>query len=258
MTSATGNEDEARGRNEAVVALFVHLFHDVFSPEFQVSEAAKPTVAPAIFFGWAHKFFETAYDPLPLQEAAKTTPEAWATAVDLVNGGGAVEAMRQVWFQIVLARRPKPTRELHSINVMVGLTWSDKTLGLMQMFISKEMISGAKPFDDALATALIDYNARQLVTRIAASGLDAQYTEAAKTRVTGPEPEDPFEVCMGLLLKFIPQLKPALQEPVKNYMRFAQQMIRPPIPASIIQQYQAELRRAEAADAGRPAGGWNI
>ena len=119
------------------------------------------------------------------------------------------------------------------------------------------MIDNATGFNDALTAAIMAHNFRTLLGMVVENGLDKLHDASQEYRFTSPAPEDPYDVTMGLILKHIPQLKPELQEPVKNFMRLAQQCIRPPVPKHIVEAYAARKKQSEAKASGKPTGGWN-
>lgn len=254
--TAEDQHDEKREAGERIVTLLRHLFHNKFCPMNDVTEDQKGGVLPAYFYGWLHKHMILMNTDTEC-EAAGVSLADWSNLVDIVDGGGAVEQLVQQWYTIVLSTRPQPKHPLQSLNMIVVATWEDKTISITQSFLSKEMIQNETGFNDPLTAAIMAHNFRTLLAMIVKNGLDKLHDSSQDYRFTSPAPEDPYDVTMGLILKHIPQLKPELQEPVRNFMRLAQQCIRPPVPKHLVEAYAARKKQAEAKAIGKPQGGWN-
>ena len=264
-TTKQGSPDPKRNRDEKLVVLLRHLFHNKFAPAEEIQDAKKAEVLPAFFCQWLDQNV-ILMDAQSECEAAGVEPDSWEHMTNVLGSGAADQAMFGVWYSICLPDRVTK-HELHDINVVVNLTWADKTISTLQAFVSREMFDNDEGFTDHIVAGILRNNMRALLDRMVAEGLDNLHDEAQKTNVfTSVAPEDPFEVLMGWIIKHmlrgepIPpghKLKPELVKPVENYMRLAQQCIRMPIPKHIVDGFKARQRAAEAKAAGKPKGGWD-
>lgn len=262
MASDT-REPNNQDRDENAVKLLRVLFHDVFCPAEGVQDDRKPQVLPVYFYGWLDKHW-TEFDQDDLSRKAGTDEETWAFVRRLLESGQAPEATGGIWYTVVLAGRPKPAVEVASVNLVCNVTFADKSISTAQAFVSREMFDGPG-FDDALFFTVLRNLMKQVIESMMGSGLTGLHQEAAKNQFTSQHPNDPFEVLMGWVIKHMlrgepmpGKLSPELVKPVETYMRLAQQCIRPPIPAHIINQFRARQQQADAKEQGKVRGGWNV
>lgn len=260
-----GTPDPKRSRDEKLVLLLRHLFHGKFCEAENVPPEKRAEILPAFFCGWLDANTNL-MDPHEECEAAGVEADTWEHMSNVIASGAAPEAMFGVWYSICMPAR-ETKHELHDINVVVNLTWSDKTISTLQAFVSREMFENDEGFTDHIVAGILRNNMRALLDRMVAEGLDKLHDESQKANTfTSVAPEDPFEVLMGWIIKHmlrgepIPpghKLKPELVKPVENYMRLAQQCIRMPIPKHIVDGFKARQRQLEGKEAGKPRGGWD-
>ncbi len=259
---AQGNK---RDRDENLVRLFGHLFHEHFCAAENIPPQKKMHVLAAFFCGWCDRNM-LLMDAEDVCAKADVPAETWEHARTLIEGGTAPESLYGVWYSIVLSDRPPPERTVTSINMVTNLTYSDGTISTTCSFISREMFDNDAGFSDHIVAGILRNSARQMLDKMMEEGVDGLWKEAQKNKFTSPEPEDPFEVLMGWIIKHLVggepvppghKLKPALRDPVMRYMRLAQQCIRPPIPKQVIDAFKARQRQAEAKEQGKPRGGWD-
>lgn len=237
-------------RSDNIVKLLRVLFHEDFCPDNDIAPHQKVGVLPAYFCGWLDKHMNIRTGENECDKAG-VPHETWGFVQNMLGSGIAVEQLVSVWYTIVLADRPKPLHPLKSIQTLVLLTWNDGTISPINAFATNEMLQTPDNcFTDDLVAQIINNNARALVQKTAESPLDALHDGASSIRFSASEPEDPYDVFMGIILKAIPQLKPTIREPVKNYMRLCQAIIRPVVPAAVLRQFQS--RQAKPA-----TGGWD-
>lgn len=248
----TPDPDEAKRRTEECVKLLRRFFHVHYCPDTDIAQAQKPQVLPAYFCGWCDKHM-VLLDADAECEAAEVPRDTWEYLTDLFASGVAPERIQSIWYLICLSDRPKPGHDLKAINVFAMLTWADGTISPVQAYMTGEMIqTPGQGFTDDLVAQIISGNARALVEQIASEPLDVQHDKASAVRYRSAAPEDAYEVMMGLIMSNIPKLKPELQDPVRNYMRLAQAIIRPVVPA---QAYRAF--KARGGQDKKLTGGWD-
>lgn len=256
-THDDGQPTPEQVNSELACRLLAHVFHEKFCVQEEIADAQKSGVLPAYFFGWCHKHMDLMSKDDVCHEA-NVGPDIWDGVMTLLHSGLAAEQTAQVWYQVVLGRRPNPKVPVATINMIVNVTFDDGSVLCSQRFVSKEMVDDiANGLNDPIALSVLSYNLKGMVEQLAAQGLDSLHADAKKYAWTSQEPEDPYDVAMGLILSNIPQLKPGLQDPVKNFMRLAQQCIRPPIPPHVLQAYRGRMMKAKAVADGKPRGGWN-
>lgn len=254
-TKPDGQPDPQQQRDENAVKLFRRLFHTEFCEAENIQQPEKPEVLPGFFYSWLDKEMPT-MDQEEICRDAGVDEETWHFVRQLLDSGTAVEATRSIWYLIVLGDRPDPKAELRTINIMFNLTFSDGTISTSQGFISREMLDGPG-FNDAMTITVLANTTRQLIEKVAAAPIDELHQQAQKNVFTSSAPEDPFEVMMGVFLKhMLPNIKPEMQKACENYMRLAQQCIRPPIPAHILSAFKQRQEADKAKALGKPRGGW--
>lgn len=249
-------------RDEAALRLLRVLFHDVFCPQEDVPQEKKADIAPVFFYGWLDKHW-TEFDQVAVCEKAKVEADTWHFVRQVLEGGTAVEACSALWFSIVLSDRPKPAVGVKSINVLCNITFDDGSISTTQGLAAQEMFGGA--IDDAVAFTTLRMLMKNVITTAVAEGLAGLHAEAKKTAWTSQHPNDPFHVFMGWCIKHMirgepmpGKLDPVLVPAVENYMRLAQQCIRPVVPANVLAGFKARQQQEAGKEAGKPRGGWNV
>ena len=264
MTNATGGSSN-RKRDEDVLALLRVIFHDEFCKTEQVSEAQKVMILPAYFYGWldsnANSLEIDCYAE-SLCEKAGVEYETWHNLMEIVSGGLAVEKLANLWYAIVLSTRPDTGLKITSINIVMNVTFEDKSISTTQALVTQEMI-GATKMDDAATFTTLKQLLDNIMTSTVVTGVAGLHAEAQRNVFVSPAQEDPYDVIMGFILKHLIQghpcdgkLKPELVAPVVNYFNLIRQMIRPKLAANVMSEY----RRREAAknsEIKSPTGGWN-
>jgi len=249
--------EQRRIRDEQAVKLFTHLFHKTFCPSAQIPVEKKGSVLPVYFCGWLDRnMCSLEFE----EECAKAGVEVeiWYYVREIVDRGTAPEVLTPLWYLITLAERPEPVQDIKSINMVINTTYMDNTISVSQAFVSREMFPDQNKITDSLFATVLRNNFFAVLEAILIQGIDGLHEQAKKNVFTSVEPEDPFEVLMGLMLKhLIPMVKPALRAPVTSYLRLAQQCIRPPVPAQLLAQFEAKRKQVEALQAGKPRGGWD-
>lgn len=256
---------------EAMVDLMAHLFHKKFWPEFservakeQPGPLSKIRVPMPGFYEWCIGTLSF-LDAEDVCAAADVSTEAWENVRAILESPGAAKFINDAWWFIVLADRPPSAVRLSSINVNVTLTYEDGVIANHQVFVPVSILPGAvseSGFTDAMTVSALAVNFHEILHTIASRGLDKSHDMSRSIVYKAPAgvPEDPYEVFMGLVLKGLPQIKPELQEGVRNYMRLAQGAIRPVIPqgaaeAARIANEQRERSRM-ASEPRKDQGGW--
>ncbi len=261
MTDSQDDPEEMKKKKQEhdanVVKFLAYMFHKQFCPAEEIPDKAKLEVLPVYFCGWLDKNM-TLMNVETECEAAGVEHETWEFVRRLLDGGAAPESIGGAWLAIVLDDRPDPKSRITSVNTIVNITYSDGTISTSQSLMHKDMLSGVLITDSILGT-MLQNSLKQIVTAITREGVDALHAEGMKQNVfVSTEPEDPFNVMMGMMLKMlIPQLKPALQRPVENYVRLAQQCIRPVVPAHILAGFKQRQAAEEAKEKGIVRGGWD-
>lgn len=258
MSIATNDrpDPEAQERSENIVKLLRVLFHGDFCEEQEIAPHQKVSVLPVFFCGWLHKHMDLRSGE-PECEQAQVPHETWEQLKTILDNGIAVEQLAPVWYTIVLSDRPKPLHQLKSIQSLILLTWLDGTISPLNVFVTGEMVQTPdKCFTDDLVAQILRNNTQGLVQKIAEMPLDQAHDGASTLRFKSTDPNDPdaYEVFGGLILKVLPQIKAELREPVRNYLRLFQSIVRPVVPAEVLRQYQAR----QARENNQPAtGGWD-
>jgi hypothetical protein len=251
--------DPGRGpqqaRDESVVKLLAHVFHGRFVRDANVPQAQKGHVAPAYFCGWLDEH-ASEFDPEEVCREAGVDVEIWQFVRQMLESGMAPERLSQVWYAIVLSDRPLPKYPLDRINLVMLLTWADGSVMPVQVVVSREMMDQGPGFNDGLVASIVSKNVVAFRDAIVDDGLDGLHDKPTTVNYRGSTPEDPFDVFMGLLVKFIPQLRPELQKPVRDYKLLAQGIIRPVLPPAVMQALEAKKRQWQ--NKGRAAGGWDV
>jgi len=262
-TKDGNNQPEKRNRDENLVVLFRHLYHNKFCPDENVADEQKTKVLAAYYCGWLDKHM-TLMDPATECEAAGVDDEIWQFALNLISSGSAPESLFGVWYSIVIPDRPDPKHALQSINLICNMTFADGSISTSQAFVSREMFDGPV-FNDHIVAGIVRNNMRAVLDAMVEQGLDKLWEQAQKNPFTSPAPEDPFHVFMGWCIKHMVggepppgQLRPDLKPAVLNYIRLAQQCIRPPIPEHYVSAWKARQAQAAAKEAGKPRGGWDV
>ncbi len=254
-------DDENRDRDLNAAKLLRVLFHSEFCVKNSVPDGRRCLVDPQCFYDWLRDNWSS-LDSRALSAEAGIAEDTWSFVQDLVLSGVAPQAAHLLWLTISLSNRELPESPVKHVNVVCNLTFADGTIATTQGSIIPEMLRGDKVFDDAtLFTALRD-TMRHLLDTMVASGLVDLYKDAQKYPYTSTHPNDPFEVFMGWIIRFmlrgepVPgKLAPELIKPVESYMRLAQQCIRPPVPPGLMAAMQAELKPKPKGDA---RGGWDV
>lgn len=239
-------------RDEKVVKLLGYLFHGPYVEEMKIPQGKKGFVLPAHFCGWLDSRMRL-MDGSDVSEKAGVERDVWDFAVEMLASGLAPERIYQVWYNIALGDRPVPRHNLEKINLVMLLTWDDGTIMPVQVFVTREMLEDGKKFTDGLVASIMSKNSVIMPNAVAEDGLDGLHDKGTNYR--GTTAEDPFDVFMGLLVKFIPQLRPEFQKPVTDYKLLAQGIIRPLLPPEVRAQLEARKRRWQSG--GRPVGGWD-
>jgi hypothetical protein len=262
MAQDTKEPGGNKARDENAVKLLRVLFHDVFCPQNSVPDERKAEILPAYFYGWIDKHW-TEFDQEELLAKAKVEADTWHFVRQLLEGD-AVEATNGIWFAVVLAGRPAAPSEVASINVVCNITFKDGSIATTQGFVSHEMFTGP-PLDDALAFMTLRTVMKQVITEAVKGGLVGLYEVAQKTKFTSDHPNDPFNVFMGWCLKhmvrgepFQGRVDPKLVPALENYVRLAQQCIRPPVPPHVLAAFKARQQEQDGREAGKPRGGWAV
>jgi hypothetical protein len=256
MQDSKDDKPVPQNQTERAVHLLRHLFHTEFCVEEDVPQDKKIDVEPFYFCGWLDKHMGM-MDGEAACEIAKVPYSTWDFVRAMVDKGTAPEALFQVWYSIVLSDRPDPAHKLTSINIVTNLTYADGTISTTQAFMTRDMLEGPD-FNDNIVASIMRSNMRAMLVSMMKLGLDGLYEKSKENIFTSPEPEDPFDVMMGLMIKhLVPQLKPALQPAVKTYVRLAQQLIRPVLPPEVVAQLRARAEKNKGKEAGKPRGGWD-
>lgn len=241
-------------RDEQTVKLLQHMFHDMFCEDEEIPDEKKGFVMPAYFFGWLDKQMNLS-NPDEICQAAGVDRAIWDFIGDLISSNLAPERIAQVWYAIVLGRRPEPKHRLRSVNLVMLLTYEDGHVHPGQIFITQEMLEGSARFTDGIVASQVAKNCNSFVQTIVEHGLDNLHDNSRDYR--GCTPEDPYEVLMGGILKLVlPQVRAELKDPVEWYMRLAQGIIRPVIPPEL--RAAIEARKREFLKPGKAHGGWDV
>lgn len=258
-----GNTPEKRSRDENLVVLFRHLFHKKFCPDEDIQDDKKTKVLAVYFCGWLDRNM-VLMDPATVCEDAGVPGETWQHANNLIAGGAAPESLHGVWYSICLPDRPDPKHQVASINLVCNVTFTDGSISTTQAFVAKEMYDGPG-LNDQIVANILRNNMRAMLDIIVETGLDKLWEQSQKNPFTSPAAEDPFHVFMGWCLKHMVggeptpgTLRPELKPAVLNFVRLAQQCIRPPIPEHYLKAWQAKQAQAAAKEAGKPRGGWDV
>lgn len=232
-------------RDERLVLLMTHLFHDHFCPEEDVPEWKKGFVLPSYFMGWADAKMGLWSGP-DLCEAAGVSCETWDEFVELVSGGVGPERVTSVWPLVTLGRRPAPRHRLKNLTWVLLLEWEDGVVFPVQIHVRADMLGGQN-FTDGTVGMILASHFKQFLECVVGDGLD-------KLREQGRNygGEDVFNVLMGAFLRIIPQLKPELRERLEDYARLIRGVFQPPDPREV-HKAQERLRRPS----GGAVGGWD-
>lgn len=263
--TVSNNDDDGYASALDVHNLLVHLFHNEFCVRDDISQEHKHMVLRSYFCNWLDAYMSE-LDPETACEQAHVPLAAWKRVDDIVSGTVGPETIEPSWYNIVLADRPPLQHQIKTVSMSVLITYQDGTMAPLQNFTTKEMLQG-QDFSDALLASIISDVAKQLVKMVVSQGSDGLHNAASQIAFTSAEPEDPYEVMMGIILKYvIPKAKPTLQQPITNYMRLFQQLVRPVLAQQMKDKYAAKMQEMltkqlaafDAPDKNKPAsGGWN-
>jgi len=241
--------------HENLVVLLQHLFHQKFCPAEEIDAQKRAHIMPVYFYGWLDKHMNM----MNAEEecaAAGVSLDTWHVLEEIVNSGVAVERTFQVWYTVVLAHRPQPKVDLERCTVTMQLHYADGTITPIQVMLDRRLIEGPG-FTDGLIAAQLTRHMQAFISEILESGLDGLRKKGKNYR--GGTPEDPFEVMMGLMLKhMIPKLQPEYRQPVEDYVRYAQAILRPVVPPEMIAHFEREKAKSEPQPEGPARGGWDV
>ncbi len=244
------NTPEQDEQVKHVTLLLRHLFHDKFWEDEEIGEDKKGWVLPAYFYGWldAHMNLMNGDEECAV---AQVPGPIWTFLGEVVQGGLAPERLAQLWYNVILSTRPEPRYPLKSLVLNLLLTWADGRISPIQIFADREILEEGIIFNDAVVAGLLTTRTGTMREAILTHGLDGLHDQSQNYR--GTTEEDPFNVMMGLLLQHcIPMLRPELKEPVKDYARLAQGIIRPVIPPGA----REKLAQQPRVEPGTAQGGW--
>ena len=241
-------------RDEHTVKLLKYLFHEKFVPEEKIAPANAGFVMPLYFFGWLDKHMAL-MNGEEICAALEISYDIWVFVREVVESGTAIERMHQVWYNVSLGNRPQAKHKLEKMNLVMLLTWADGTILPVQVFVSQEMLSDGLSFTDGHIASLIAKNSQQFTQAVIQDGLDGLHDRGKNYR--GATQEDPFEVCMGLLISPIKYntLREDLKPCVEMYARLLQGIVRPVLPPEIKAAIEAQKR--QAGNPGKALGGWD-
>jgi hypothetical protein len=241
-------------RDEGAVKLMRHMFHDRFCQEENVEAKKKGFVAPVYFFGWLDKWMGM-LDAGEICEHVGVDRAIWDFVKEVLDGGMAIERFNQVWYNIVLGDRAEPKHKLATANFVMLLTWEDGTRMPIQVFVSSEMLEQGGNFTDGHIACLVSKNTMKFTEILVEQGMDALHDQGKNYR--GNTPEDPFEVCMGLMISPIKfnTLREDLKPCCELYARMFQAIMRPMIPPEV--KLQIERQRRQAQNPKKALGGWD-
>jgi hypothetical protein len=242
------------GQRYGLIRLLAYLFHFRFCVEEKIAPDQRPHVLPVYFLGWLDQHAH-AVDPDEVCQKAEVPRESWDFLREhVLDNAAGVERVTPYWWFIALSGRPDPKHKLRHLTLTAIYTFEDGSVYPVQTFAHRDMMSSGS-FDDATVVTLVALRWRDLVSDFIARGTDFVHDERAADH-RGGAPEDPFEVVMGLMLKYlIPQVKPELRPFCEKYMRLFQGIVRPVIPPGARQQLEEQKRLREQPGPAR--GGWD-
>lgn len=269
MTDAHDNRPpEPLSRDERAVHLLQAIFHGPFCELDEIPPGRKHQVLARHFFRWLDANMMT-LDQDALMAEAKVDAEIWYFVRQLAENPAAVEMTAALWPCVVLRGRPKSPAPVASVNVVCNITFADGTISTTQGFASADMLTpgqAAALADDDVVVPIALNNLKAVGDAVMEAGLARLHAQAQVNVFGSPEPEDPYDVLMGFLLKLVrgeplpagAALKPALRRPAETYLALIRQMVRPLVPAHVMAGFRQRQAAAAAAEKGEVRGGWNL
>lgn len=238
--------------------IFQYLFQHVFCPENDVPPDKAAQVSPGYFLGWMRTKVGL-LDSSEALEKTKLSQEAWDNAWQLIDSPDGAQWLLRWWYFICLGDRPAPKNELHAVQAVMLLTYTDGTIVPISSFVSRETLVRDMAITDGHVASVLNNHVHDVfIGSIVEQGLDKLHAEGKNYR--GKTPLDPYEVFCGLVLQAIKdgvaggKLSPEYLEAVMAYFRLAQSLIRPPMPPHIKAAIRTVKQKGEAVQKG----GWDI
>jgi hypothetical protein len=266
------NSDRAADNTERIVHLLRRMFHVHFCDKESVPQEMKPKVEPFYFCGWLDRHLGE-YDQVTECDAAKVPHKTWDIVKTMCDRGMMPEQIYPVWYAIVLSDRGEPKNPVKDVNIVLNVTYQDGTIATTQAFMSQEMLGEGSKFNDAVLFSMIRSNITGILQSMAALGIDAMHAQSAADNTFTHPTQDPYDLMMGFLVKFLlkgepfPQsqdgtpaaykMEPNLHKAVTTYVRLAQQLIRPKLPPHAVAAIKRKQMLSQAESAGKPRGGWD-